>query len=392
MSLIRQLALLFAMMGMIGLMSAQVVQQPVPQASSGTITAKKGIIEAGEQVPLLINLDNPPLSDLQVMAQFQGPTDNFTAVGTLPKGKSQIVITVSVPSDADGGIYKLNSLIQWPPAKHDSVTIQLQETQLQVHGKTRTVPLLPSKATGEIQYDQKQFIRKQAEPLQTLLDNFFDEADKSAVETDALLSDLIDTLNAAAALLPDVEKGYIRLYKTQPTNPPVIFEDYRRRYEAQVTPLKALRYENQRKATSTNNVSSEPKLLFVHQKLSRRPNGAPSGASTHHLAGTFPALVNDAIALLEENIRAYQLIGKTGVDTFSIRLASRPTKALIFYKRAGEDYQELSKQTDVQSAIFPYALWTFKFQRDGCKSIERRPDPYIEGSLDLEVELSCHDK
>jgi hypothetical protein len=109
----------------------------------------------------------------------------------------------------------------------------------------------------------------------------------------------------------------------------------------------------------------------------------------YSLEGTYPLEAIASLELINRNIEAYLRIGESGLDTFSIRLASLPPGASISYKRIGEDYQVLSTPTDVPSATFAFAMWTFKFEKEGCKTVERSPNPYIEAHPDLAVELSC---
>jgi hypothetical protein len=130
--------------------------------------------------------------------------------------------------------------------------------------------------------------------------------------------------------------------------------------------------------------------VFV-QLLQRKPPEGDAGNDwlNHPLDGTYPMLANASIQLLNENIRAYLLISDSGLDTFSVRLASIPTGATVSYWRAGMPPAILGKTTDIPSAIFPYAAWSFKFEKAGCQSITRTPDPYIDGKPEIVVELSC---
>ncbi len=97
----------------------------------------------------------------------------------------------------------------------------------------------------------------------------------------------------------------------------------------------------------------------------------------------------DTLNLLNENIRAYLIVGETGLDTFSIRLASIPSGATVSYMRIGEGYIPLGRTTDIASAIFPFALWTFKFEKAGCDPIAQPIDPYVDAKPEISLELVC---
>jgi hypothetical protein len=121
----------------------------------------------------------------------------------------------------------------------------------------------------------------------------------------------------------------------------------------------------------------------------KRPPTTPGFPNYH---GTYPSEAEHTISLIDENIAFYQIIEKTGSDTFTIRLASIPTGATISFAHVGEAFREYSAPTDVPQAIFPLARWLFQFEKAGCKTIIRPVDPFIELNPNLTVELSCDRK
>jgi hypothetical protein len=244
---------------------------------------------------------------------------------------------------------------------------------------------LPSKVAIQIDLTQKQYIRQQAEPLKILRTRLITFLEARASEPEPVKQELITTLEAADKLLPEVKRRYIGLYLKPPPPDltPLVFDDFHVRYQAALVELNSPPPAGQ-KALGVGSRDKHPKLTNVQfQNRPRSDWNAPA------LSGTYSLLATAAVDLIDWNIRAYLLIAKTGSDTFTIRLASFPTGATVAYKRAGENYTNLTKSTNIESITFPYAIWTFRFERKGCEPQEETPNPYIEDNPDIVVELSC---
>jgi hypothetical protein len=84
---------------------------------------------------------------------------------------------------------------------------------------------------------------------------------------------------------------------------------------------------------------------------------------------------------------SFNKVASTGSDTFTISLKSSPAGATITYSRVGEKPLEYSSPTDVEQATFPYAMWTFNFTMGLC-SVAKKPNPYIEKSPNLNVQMT----
>lgn len=379
----KSLAIVALLMISISSARAQVINQTVPTPSSAEATLSAPSVRAGETVSLTITLDAAFPTAVILDGNFQANGDYFQVNVGFAAGAVASTVAVVVPSNADGGDYVLSGLIYRGDKR--PMNIPISPIPVHVQPLPKAVKLLPSKATGELDLDQKQYIRMQASQLITLRDSFVAEANHDAASTPALRTKVISMLSQADDLLPLTRDKYISLYKQQPILSPVMFEDFHRSYQAALIELRAAGLLSQ----------SIPRAHFLDVQLSQRAPALQESKrdwENHTLKGTYPLYAMAALNLLEENIEAYLLIGETGVDTFSIRLASIPSGATISYKRIGEDYQILSKPTDVPSTTFPYAMWTFKFEKVGCRTTERTPNPYIELHPDLTVELSCKSK
>jgi hypothetical protein len=359
----------------------QIINPTVPTPSNAGASLSRQSVNAGEKVTVTLTLDAPPPRPLTVQAVFSSNSDAVFVQMTFPAGVATATAEMSIPKDADGADYTMSRLQIVSERKGGFLPVPPQT--LHVVPTPKAVEVLPSKAVVTLEFDHKQFIRMQAEPLVTLRDDLIGRLNKDAASTPLLTTDLIAALKQADSLLPAVKAKYVSLYKTKPVTvlEPVFFEDFHRNYQAAIIELSVL-------TATSEPIDGRPHVTTV-QQVKRRPTVPGDNWNNHTLAGTYPLAAMAVIELISKNIAAYLLIAESGLDTFSIRLASIPSGASISYKRIGEAYTPLTKSTDVPSATFPYAMWTFKFEKDGCKMVERTPNPYIEERPDLTVELAC---
>lgn len=248
---------------------------------------------------------------------------------------------------------------------------------------------LPSKATVKLDFDQKQFIRMQAEPVEKIRQDLIQRLGKDATDSPELRSDLIAAVAKADGLIPSVKAQYVALYTAKPVLDPVLFDDFDIHYKELLIELKAPSWPNPA-ASPVGFQSTTAHLLRVVQLKSRpsAPDESEGQPKTDVLA-VYPPYAESVLNLLLLNVRAYRLLAISGVDTFSIRLASRPTGATVFYTRVGQPYMQLSEKTIVDQATFPYAMWTFKFVLAGCKPYFEEANPYIELRPNIDAELEC---
>jgi hypothetical protein len=318
------------------------------------------------------------------MANFVSNSgDSFQFEFTLKALQTSVDIKGTVPGNADGGDYTIRQVQYYNGKRY--INIPVTPANLHVIPPPPSKKILPSKATIKINLNQRQFIRAQAIPLMKIRSELLAKLDKSASYSELLRQSLIDAMTKADMLLPEARDGYIARYEQKPILPAVVFEDFHRNYTALLIELK-----NNQAGAHAEGAKIRPSFITV--QLSKR--GQPTTDADrdwldHNLVGSYPSLAKDTLILINENIRAYLTIGDTGLDTFSIRLLSIPAGAKVFYMRIGEGYKPLGKVTDVPSAIFPFALWTFRFEKDGCDPYTQPVDPYVDAKPEIYVELVC---
>jgi hypothetical protein len=384
----RTLFLLFCFGRCVPLVTAQIINPTVDRAG---VTLDHQSARADETISCTVTLNAAANKATAFVVQFGSTTDGFNSTEfTVPAGATTATVSAKIPEDAQTGTYTLLGLI----VVGERLPRRLDIPALKLH--VDAIPssvAVPTGAVVQIDLTQQQYLRQQAEPIRALRDNLIGYLDKHASETDAVKQELISTLRSADALLPEVRRKYVALYLKPPALSPVMFDDFHVRYMAALVELGAPPAPG-----TSQTASGRPALIVartIYVQLKTRPTSPPpldDGWKKGPLSGTYPLLAVAALDLMESNIRAYLLVASRGSDTFTIRLASIPSGAAVSYKRVGEDYTYLSRQTNIDSATFPYAIWTFRFEKGGCKTETRTPNPYIEDSPDLAPELSCNGK
>jgi hypothetical protein len=377
---------LFALIAVV-FFSCQLTAQIINDAATGaTVTLDHQSAEAGETVNGSLILSPASNQQLDVLVQFRSPRDSFNFDQTVPANATTVNLVVQIPPDLPTDTYDLSIYA----VRRNSIPIALTApVKLHVTAKP-SKDTLPSKATVEFNPNQKQYIREQTEPLEALKSTLLDYLEHHGSEAGPVRDELIRTLKSADALLPAVEEKYVSYYKIPPKLKPVLFVDFDRQYRAALVQLGAPPQASPPMAYEVP-FMSPVRLLAVQELKSRRPGPPPLDQDwkSLSLSGIYTLQAKAVLSILELNIRAYALIGSTGLDTFTISFNSDPTGARVSYKRAGEEFTYLTKETYIGSATFPYAMWTFRFEKNGCRPEYRSPNPYIEDNPDLSVELRC---
>ena len=323
-----------------------------------------------------------------VQLTFGSENDSFYAQAN-STGTEFVTIPIVVPKDLPGGEYKTNQVLYNPGRHWFGITLPAPITLTVL--PMANAPVLPSKATVKLDFDQKQYIRMQAEPIEKIRQDLLQSLANDATDSATLRGDLISAVSKADSLIPAVKEKYLALYAVKPVLDPVVFDDFDIHYRELLVELKAPSWPNP--AVSPVSVADTHARLVIVQ-LKKRPSvptdeGLPP--DTRVLA-VYPPYAESVLNLLLLNVRAYRMLAISGVDTFSIRLASRPPGATVYYTRVGQPYQQLSAKTIIDQTTFPYAMWTFKFVLAGCDPYVEEANPYIELHPNIDADLTCKNK
>jgi hypothetical protein len=367
---------------------AQIIDQATPPNPKATISLDHGSVRAGETVGVTISLDPALAAGAQVQINFSGAPANQDGFSgdSRTTGAESVTFSILIPKDLPGGDYKATQVVYFTGRRWSTIDLPAP-VSLKITPLPNT-PILPSRATVKLDFDQRQFIRMQAEPVDQIRQDLIQELAKDASDSPTLRADLIAAVSDADELIPSVKTQYLTLYQVKPVLDPVLFDDFDIHYKELLVELKAPSWPN----PSVSPVAHQTKLARMLQvQLKPRPTvpNEPDGQPNSHVLTVYPPYAENVLNLLSLNIRAYRLLAIAGVDTFSIRLASRPRGATVFYTRVGQPYAQLSERTIIDQATFPYAMWTFRFVLAGCQPYIEEANPYIEAHPNIDAELVC---
>ena len=352
----------------------------------------RAVFRAGDTVTVAVSLGEPaPRKLIIVTTAYCDSRAQLTSQATADEGASEVTFQFAFARDAQSATCRVVELeVQPPPAKSGDQTVVLptavslaEPVQFEVVGPPRVKEVIPGKPFASVELSEAQYLRSRAVPLKEQREQLLSFLDQHANANETRVVDdfLIGILKAAQTSLRGTRHELDVRYSPTGGTPP-LFEDLDRRYSALIVDISdheahlALRTEG----------ASKLMRVEVSQNETRRPE---SRDSVTVLAGTLPPDASESLNLLDWNIAIYEKIADTGTQSFSVALVSSPADALVEAKRIGEDYVPLGSRTTISKVSFPFAIWTFRFTKIGCRPYIQRYDPVRDTSPTVSVELNC---
>jgi hypothetical protein len=152
---------------------------------------------------------------------------------------------------------------------------------------------------------------------------------------------------------------------------PIFFEDFDRRLKLIIRELGGTP-----KQMVTKNQTGNVHFLLAqmpHTSDSVNVNGAPATVSRS---------LNDLVGVLTDAVKGLLGMSETGTTNFHWSATTIPPGAEIFVSRLGEPETKWAGVTDVKDTTLEYAIWTFRFDWNGCSKKET-PDPFLQNPLNL---------
>jgi len=346
------------------------------------LTADRGEVKAGEPLTIHVTFRTPTSYDTYCYLDLRNAAASDTIeIGSQIKAKQTTAdLTGPVPTDAKGGTYTaIGGGVGPPPGARNNVTFTVNPISVNI------IPVAdetthPAEATLALSLTQEQLLRTASADVQQILSTLIARLNSDAADTVTLRQYLVTTLKKGDALLLKT-KGEYAAKAAKNLNPePIFFDDLHQEYLTAITDLGVPDPKQGELVTTTGHL--------IRVQLSGRSNSV--GGATALVNA--PLVAKGVIAILKRNIAAYENVEKHGTEAFTIKLRSIPAGATVSYMRTGHPYTTYSKPTNIEDASFQLAMWTFRFEKSGCKTQFREVDPYTEANPELTVELSCTTK
>jgi hypothetical protein len=152
---------------------------------------------------------------------------------------------------------------------------------------------------------------------------------------------------------------------------PIFFEDFDRRLKLIIRELGGTPIQ----MVAKNQTGKVHFLLaqMPHTSDSVNVNGGPATVSRS---------LNDLVGVLTDAVKGLLGMSETGTTNFHWSATTIPPGAEIFVSRLGEPETKWTGVTDVKDTTLGYAIWTFRFDWNGCSKKET-PDPFLQNPLNL---------
>jgi hypothetical protein len=152
---------------------------------------------------------------------------------------------------------------------------------------------------------------------------------------------------------------------------PIFFEDFDRRLKLIIGEL----------GGTPKQMVAKNQTGKVHFLLAQMPHTSDS-VNINGEPATVSRSLNDLVGVLTDAVKGLLGMSETGTTNFHWSATTIPPGAEIFVSRLGEPETKWAGVTDVKDTTLEYAIWTFRFDWNGCSKKET-PDPFLQNPLNL---------
>jgi hypothetical protein len=336
----------------------------------------QGRATAGDQITVSMTLDAPTACGGEAYVEFapSKPGRGLELRGPAPEGQTKISFTAQIPFDQPGEEYTAKSGLLSPcPGYSVNTQLSFAAVNLTVIPFSET-KRFPTTAKVELSLTQQQFLDIKIAQLSDLNSQLSTKLEGHAADLPLLRDDLASVVQSAEDALSVTEEQYRTQIMKPKESLPALFADFHAPYQELLIELKT-------PIPGIPLSSSEPDAKLIYVQLKKR-------APIEQLANTWPSIAKTVWGTIKDNIAAYLFIRNNGTDKFTVAISSYPKGASIQVKKLTDDDYSDYGQTNIPSASFELATWTFKFHHPDC-SDERvlHIDPYEDTQSAISAEF-----
>jgi hypothetical protein len=155
---------------------------------------------------------------------------------------------------------------------------------------------------------------------------------------------------------------------------PIFFEDFDRRLKLIIREL----------GGTPHQLVAKNQTGKVHFLLAQMPHTSDSITVNGDHPATVSHSLQDLVGVLTDAVKGLLGMSETGTTNFHWSATTIPQGAEIFISRLDEPETKWAGATDVKDTTLEYAIWTFRFDWNGC-SRKETPDPFLQHPLNLKL-------
>ncbi len=337
------------------------------------VTLDRPVVDAGDSVKATFHLSPAPTFDGGLFVQFTGPDGaTFYNQLTVRKGQDAIAIPLTVPVDAPGGTYNLDTLSfgvsLHKQLNHKPIALLVQP----IKGLVR-----PDEATVALDLSQHQFLESKSSQLKDIIAEISTSLSSNSAQTREVKLRVAAAVKKADGQLVRTKIDYAKLVGKTLNPDPLFFTDFHALYQAALIDLNS--------PLSQIKSPAIPLTPVLYQLGKRVP-------PVSNFSGSLPLFAMASLNIMSWNAAVYDIIDSTGKDTFKVDLSSTPEGARISRRIVTQEFFDYSQTTNLQDIDFPLAVWFVRFEKPNCTAQVLEANPFTEHHPKLTAELKCSRK
>ena len=303
------------------------------------------------------------------------PNGTFSCYGYTQVGKQDAILECDVPLATQGGIYRGTGTVSVTrQATNDSR--DYTDTRLPIV-TVEPSPLatsdFPDIVGTSLSLDNRQSLEDGSRKSQEVLNSLAAHIKPDTTNSKDVRAYLREVAEEERRVLDLTRRRY--LGDDDPANKklPIFFEDFDRRLKLIIRDLGGTPYQ----------FVTKNQIANVHLLLVQMPHTSDSVTATDK-SGTISRNLSDLVGVLTDAVKGLLGMSETGTTSFHWSATTVPPGADIYISRLGEPEAKWAGMTDVKDATLEYAIWTFRFDWNGCSKPET-PDPFLQHTIDIKL-------
>jgi len=308
------------------------------------------------------------------------PNTAFSCIGFTSPGEQTAAVNCEVPIATLGGIYQGVGAVR---LSRDETGEGKEYTDIRLPMVTvEPNPLatsdFPVIVGTSLSLNNRQTLEDGSRKSQDVLNALSAHINSNAPNSKEVRAYLQQIAEEERRVLDLTRRRYLGDAAIKPGDPankkaPIFFEDFDRRLKRIIRELGG---------TPTQFVAKDQNAKG-HFLLAQMPHTSDSVTAQDNPAKISRSL-SDLVGVLTDAVKGLLGMSETGTTSFNWSATTTPPGADIYISRLDEPETKWAGQTDIRDKTLEYAIWTFRFDWNGCSKREK-PNPFLQHTIDLKL-------
>jgi hypothetical protein len=308
------------------------------------------------------------------------PNTAFSCVGFTSPGEQTATVNCEVPIATLGGIYQGVGAVRLSRDETGEVKeyTDIRLPMVTVEPNPLATSDFPVIVGTSLSLNNRQSLEDGSRKSQDVLNALSAHINSNTPNSKEVRVYLQQIAEEERRVLDLTRRRYLGDAATKPGDPankkaPIFFEDFDRRLKRIIRDLGG---------TPTQFVAKNQNAKG-HFLLAQMPHTSDSVTAQDNPAKISRSL-SDLVGVLTDAVKGLLGMSETGTTSFNWSATTTPPGADIYISRLDEPETKWAGQTDVKDKTLEYAIWTFRFDWNGCSKREK-PNPFLQHTIDLKL-------